>query len=99
MKLIENKPNTKRLIKFGIVIILWLLWMIWLKSLWMLIGFPIIFDIYISRKVKWNVFKQKEGEPKKKWKEWADALVFALVVSTIIKIFIIQIICYPQQVP
>jgi len=95
MKLIENKPDKKQLIKFGITTVLWLLWMIWLKSIWMLIGFPIIFDIYISKKVKWNPFKQDKNKPKSKWKEWADALIFALVVSTIIKIFIFQLYAIP----
>ncbi|MBN1253406.1 MAG: S26 family signal peptidase [Bacteroidales bacterium] len=95
MKLIENKPSTKQLIKYGIATILWILWMIWMKSIWMLIGLPIILDIYISKKVKWNIFKQKEGEPKKKWKEWADALIFALVVSALIKVFIFQLYAIP----
>jgi len=94
VKLIENKPTTRQYVIFAIVSILYLLWILWMHSYWMLIGLVIIFDIYISKKVKWNVFKQKEGE-KKKWKEWADALVFALVVSTLIKIFIFQLYAIP----
>jgi len=93
-KLIENKPGTKQYVKFAIVSALYLLWIFWMHSYWMLIGLVIIFDIYISKKVKWNVFKQKPGE-KKKWKEWADALVFALVVSSLIKIFIFQLYAIP----
>lgn len=95
MKLIENKPSKKQIIKFAIASILYILWIIWLKSLWMLIGLPIIFDIYISKKVKWNPLKQKKGEPKKKWKEWADALIFALVVSSLIKVFVFQLYAIP----
>ena len=95
MKLVENKPNRKQLIKYGIATALWLLWMIWLKSWWMLIGFPIIFDIYISKKVKWNPFTQEKNKKRSKWKEWVDALIFALVVSTIIKIFIFQLYAIP----
>lgn len=95
MKLIDQKPSKSQYIKFAITTIIWLLWMIWMQSAWMIIGFPIIFDIYISKKVQWNPFKQKKGEPKKKWKEWADALIFALVVSTVIKIFIFQLYAIP----
>ena len=95
MKLIENKPSIKQYIKFGVTALLWVLWMLWMHSYWMLIGIPVIFDIFISKKVNWNPFKQKKGEPKKKWKEWADALIFALVVSTIIKIFVFQLYAIP----
>lgn len=94
-KFIENKPTRKQIIKFAIVTVLYVLWIIWLRSYWMLIGVAIIFDIYISKKVGWNIFKQKEGEKKKKWKEWADALIFALVVSSLIKIFIFQLYAIP----
>ena len=95
MELIDHKPTKKQYIKFAITAVIWILWMIWMRSYWMLIGLPIIFDIFISKKVNWNPFKQKKGEPKKKWKEWADALIFALVVSTIIKIFILGVVKIP----
>jgi len=95
MKLIETKPTTKQIVKFSIAALLYILWIIWLGSYWMLIGLPIIFDIYISKKVKWNPLRQKKGEKKKKWKEWADALIFALVVSSLIKVFIFQLYAIP----
>ncbi|MEN8119495.1 MAG: signal peptidase I [Bacteroidota bacterium] len=95
MNFIDHKPTKKQYIKLAITALIWILWMIWMRSYWMLIGLPIIFDIFISKKVNWNPFKQKKGEPKKKWKEWADALIFALVVSTIIKIFIFQLYAIP----
>jgi signal peptidase I len=95
MKLIENRPSTKQIIKFSIAALIYILWIIWMRSYWMLIGLAIIFDIYISKKVKWNPFRQKKGEKKKKWKEWADALIFALVVSSLIKVFIFQLYAIP----
>ncbi len=95
MKLIDKKPTKSQIIKFSIVLVLYILWMIWVRSYWMLIGIPIIFDIYISKKVKWNPFYQKKGEKRKKWKEWVDAIIFALVVSTLIKIFWFQLYAIP----
>ena len=95
MKLIDIKPSTKKYIKYTIASVVWILWMIWASSYWMLIGLPIIFDIYITKKVKWNPFKQKEGEPKKIWKDWADAILYALVVSSIINIFSFQLYAIP----
>ncbi len=95
MKLIENKPSAKQLIKFSIAALIYVLWVIWLHSYWMLIGLAVIFDVYISKKIKWNPFRQKKGEKRKRWKEWADALIFALVVSSLIKIFIFQLYAIP----
>ncbi len=95
MKLTDQKTPTKQYIKLAITAIIWILWILWMQSYWMLIGLPVIFDIFITKKVKWNPLKQKKGEPKQKWKEWADALIFALVVSTVIKIFIFQLYAIP----
>lgn len=66
IKLIENKPSRKQIIWFVIISVLYILWVIWLRSFWMFIGLAIIFDIYISKKVKWNIFKPKEGQKKEK---------------------------------
>jgi signal peptidase I len=95
IKLIEKRPTRKQIFWFVLISVLYILWVIWLKSFWMLIGLAIIFDVYISKKVKWNIFKPKEGQKKKKWVEWVDALVFALVVSSLIKIFIFQLYAIP----
>ncbi len=96
MKLIEKKPSTFVIIRFSIALILYILFVIWLQNFWFLLGIPIIFDLYISKKVRWNPFAKREGEEnRKKWKDWADAIVFALVVSTLIKIFWFQLYAIP----
>ncbi len=96
MKLIDSKPTKLQIIKFAITTVLYILFVIWLRNYWFLLGIPIIFDIYISKKVRWNPLAKREGEVnRKKWKDWADAIVFALVVSTLIKIFWFQLYAIP----
>ncbi len=85
-----------QIIWFAIVSILYILFVIWLRNYWLLLGLLIIFDVYITKKVRWNPLAPKKGEIRtSKWKEWVDAIVFALVVSTIIKIFWFQLYAIP----
>ncbi len=91
------KPSRRQIIWFSIVSILYILFVIWLRNYWFLIGLVVIFDVYISKKVRWNPLAPKKGESasRRKWKDWADAIVFALVVSTLIKIFWFQLYAIP----
>jgi signal peptidase I len=84
MHLFKNK-----FVKFGIVIFLYLAWVIWVGNFWLLLGLPIIYDMYISKKVNWTFWK-KRGQKNSVWVEWLDALIFAVVAVTLINIFIFQ---------
>jgi len=75
--------------KFGVVGLLYVLFVIWLRNFWFLLGFPIIYDIYISRKVNWTFWK-KRNEKNSAFIEWLDALIFAVVAVTLINIFLFQ---------
>ncbi len=72
-------------------LIIYLLWVMWIGNYWLLLGLPIVFDIYITKKIPWNFWKKtKEGEKPSKVIEWIDALVFALVAVYIINLFLFQ---------
>lgn len=75
--------------KFGVAVTLYILWVIWVKNAWLLIGVPIIFDIYITKKVNWTPWKKREGK-NSTVVEWIDALIFAVVAVTLINIFLFQ---------
>jgi signal peptidase I len=85
-----NKYKSKKAkINFIIVSVIYIAWVIWLGSYWLLIGLPVIFDIYITKKVNWTPWKKREG--KNHWLiEWLDALIFAVVAVSIINIFLFQ---------
>ena len=96
MSLIKN-----RWFKFSVVAIIYILWfVVWSRNLWMLLGLPIIFDIYISK-----LLNRFIGEPYKKRKEkskgfcelmgWVEAIIFAAVVATVINTYIFQMYKIP----
>lgn len=75
---------------------LYLLWVIWLGNYWWLLGLAIIFDLYITRKVKWAFWRKKSDSGKtNSWLEWADAIIFALVAATFIRMFFIEAYTIP----
>ena len=70
---------TNKWFKFSLVLIIYLLWAYWVGSWWLLILVPVIFDIYITKKVHWAFWKKKGVEKQTKTVEWIDALIFAVV--------------------
>jgi signal peptidase I len=77
-------------IKFAIISLLYLLFVIWDHNYWLLIGILLIFDIYISKIIPWDAWKQSKNKTLKKIADWADAIIFALVAVYFINIFIFQ---------
>jgi len=75
--------------KFGVAVALYLLWVIWVWNAWLLIGIPILFDIYITKKVNWTPWKKREGK-NSAVVEWIDALIFAVIAVTLINTFFFQ---------
>jgi signal peptidase I len=75
--------------KFGIVAFIYLLWVLWVGSFWLLLGLPVIFDIYVTKKVNWTPWK-KRHQKNSTVIEWIDALIFAVVAVTLINIFFFQ---------
>ncbi len=76
-------------IKFGITTLAYLLWVIWMGNYWFLLGIPVIYDIYISKKVNWSFWKKREGK-NSAFIEWLDALIYAVIAVTFINIFFFQ---------
>lgn len=62
-------------------------------------GLIIIFDLYITRKVKWAFWKKryKKGEKRNVWLDWLDAIIFALIASTFIKAFFFESYVIPTS--
>lgn len=86
-----QKPSTASVIRFAIAAVTYLLTVIWVGNYWLLLGLPVIFDIYITKKVPWDFWKRtNDGKKPAAWIEWVDALIFALVAVYIINIFLFQ---------
>ncbi len=84
-------------IKFSIVTLLYLLWALWAQSWLMLIMLPVIFDWYITKKVNWTFWKKRGVKKQTKTVEWVDAIIFAVVVTTIIRIFLFEAYTIPTS--
>ena len=85
--------------KFAVVGSVYLLWVIWIESFLWLIGLAVIFDIYISKKVHWAFWKKKNTPDGKQTKvvEWVDAIIFAVVAATFIRMFFIEAYTIPTS--
>lgn len=93
----KKKLNPKvQWAKFIGVLVLFLLFLYWVKSWWGLLAVPFIFDIYITKKIKWQWWKESEG-PVKFVMSWVDALVFALVAVYFINQFFFQNYVIPSS--
>ena len=94
MKKQENK--TIQWIKFILVLIAWLLFCYWLESWLGLIVVPFIYDAYISKKINWGWWKEREN-PLRFIMSWVDAIVFALVAVYFINLFFFQNYVIPSS--
>ena len=82
--------------KFIVVLVLYLLFLYWVKSWWGLLVVPFIYDVYITKKIRWQWWKDSEG-PVKWVMSWVDALVFALVAVYFINLFFFQNYVIPSS--
>ncbi len=100
---IENVTEKDNLIvnnkwfKFILWGTIYLAFVIWTWNIWLLLGLPIIYDYYISKKVNWTPWKTREGKNKGKIAEWFDAIIFAVVAATIIRMFLIEAFTIPTS--
>ena len=93
----KKAPNMKvQWTKFIVALVLYLLFIYWLKSWWGLIVVPFIFDVYITKKIKWQWWKEKEN-PTRAIMSWVDAIVFALVAVYFINLFFFQNYVIPSS--
>ena len=84
-------------VKFGLVTFIYLLFVLWLQNWWLILGVAVIYDIYISKKVHWAFWKKKDAEKQTKTVEWVDAIIFAVVAASIIRLFFIEAFTIPTS--
>jgi signal peptidase I len=92
-----RKILTNKWFKFAAVGLLYSLWVIWLENYWWFIGLAIIFDMYVTKKVHWAFWKKKNPPGGKQTKviEWVDAIIFAVIAATFIRMFFIEAYTIP----
>ncbi|MGZ2370611.1 signal peptidase I [Ancylomarina sp. YFZ004] len=83
--------------KFSLAAITYLLMMIWIGNFWLVLGLPILFDVYISKKVHWAFWKKRGVKKQGFIVEWVDALIFAVIAATLIRMFFIEAYTIPTS--
>ncbi len=92
-----------RWVGFSLASILYILWfVVWTENLWLLLGLPLIYDIYISKlmhKYIWsrNAELCRRSRAYKSVYEWVNAIVFATVVATLCHTYIFQLYVIPSS--
>ena len=92
---------TNRYFSFALVTSLYVLWVVWLGNYWWLIGELLIIDIYLTRFVRWAFWKPRKDKKmstfKRKTLEWVDAIIFAVIAATFIRIFFFEAFTIPTS--
>ena len=93
----SKAPRRRRLLQFGIVMVLYLLFLIWLRSWLGLIVVPFIIDAYFTHKIKWGWWKQLKNRTARSIMGWVDAIVFGLIAIYFINQFFFQNYVIPSS--
>jgi signal peptidase I len=86
----KPQPEWVKWTKFGVVTTLYLLFLLWVGSWMGLIVVPFIYDVYITKKIKWSWWKSLESDVARGIMSWVDAIVFALVAVYFVNQFFFQ---------
>jgi len=87
-----------RFFKFGLTSLIYILWVLWIENYWFLFGVIVIFDYYITKFVNWTFWKKRGvSKPQNAVIEWIDALIFAVIAATLIRMFLIEAYTIPTS--
>ena len=81
---------------FSLATILYVLWfVVWTGNLWLLLGVPVIYDLYISRlfyRYVWskNARLCEKSAAYRPVYEWVSAIIFATAVASLLHLFVFQ---------
>ncbi len=97
-----NLNMKKQWAKLAVVLFLYALCIVWVQPrsitgwLLTLAGALLLFDVYITKKIRWQWWKTAEG-PVRFIMSWVDALVFSLVAVYFINLFLFQNYVIPSS--
>ena len=89
--------KTTRWIRFGVVSAVYIFWVVLMGNPWLLFGWLLLIDIYITGVGPWGWGKKKKGLTRTLM-AWVDAIVYALVLIYFVFAFVGQQYEYHLQV-
>lgn len=94
---IEKAHLKRRIIICAIALAAYLVFLAWNGSWWGLVFVPVIFDMYITKKVNWGWWKKSKNKSVRSLMSWVDAIVFALVAAYFVNIYFFQNYVIPSS--
>lgn len=85
-----EKVKTTRWIRLAVVSLIFFFWVVWLNNYWVLLVYPLLFDIYITLYIPWNWWKKSENKTVRTVMSWVDSIVYALILVYFIFAFVGQ---------
>lgn len=85
-----KKIEKKQYIKFAIAAILYGLFILWMQNGWLVLGYILLADIYLTKYIPWGAWKKTNNPTLKSIYDWIDDIIFALVAVYFINLFIFQ---------
>ena len=88
--------------RFGVWTFLYvLIFVVWMRNLWMLLGVLVLFDMFITKYFSHYVLKyhrraREHSDVYRVAAEWIEAIVFAIVVASIVHILVFQMFTIPS---
>ena len=82
--------KTTRWVRFAIVSLIFFGWVFWLQNPWVLLAYPLLFDIYITLYIPWNWWKYSKNKTVRTIMSWVDSIAYALVLVYFIFAFVGQ---------
>ncbi|KAA6345960.1 Signal peptidase I [termite gut metagenome] len=84
------KATRRQWITCAIVTCLYLLFLLWVRSWWGIFVVPLIFDIYITKKIPWTFWKNSGNKTLRSFMSWVDAIVFSLIAVYFVNTYVFQ---------
>lgn len=83
--------------KMSLLMLLYILFLVWVRSWLGVVVIPFIFDLFITKIIKWDWWKQIENRALFTVMSWVDALLFALIAVYFVNIFLFQNYAIPTS--
>lgn len=85
-----KKIEKKQYIKFAIAAVLYGLFILWMQNGWLVLGYILLIDIYLTKYIPWGFWKKTKNPTLKNIFDWVDDIIFALVAVYFINLFVFQ---------
>lgn len=93
----KSSDSRRRMILCVIALIFYFAFLAWNGCWWGIIFAPLIFDVYITKKIKWAWWRKYKNKSVRSLMSWVDAIIFALVAAYFVNIYFFQNYVIPSS--